>query len=78
MKLASWLNIIGLLGGVWIVVAPYVVGYGPAHGNPWSGAILGIDIMAALVILASLAGLAGFWNGMLKELGQRVGPFIHE
>jgi hypothetical protein len=71
MKGGTILNLLGLLGGVWVILSPYVVGFAPTHGNPWSGVVLGTDILGALVIVASIVGLAGFWGLFLKEMGQR-------
>lgn len=68
MKRATWLSILGLLGGVWIMLAPAIVGYAPKHGNPWPGVVLGPDVLGALVIVAAIVGLAGFWGHFLKEL----------
>lgn len=71
MKGGTIFSIIGLLGGVWVILSPYLVGFAPTHGNPWSGIVLGTDILGALVILASIVGLAGFWGLSLKEMAQR-------
>ncbi|MDA8207107.1 MAG: hypothetical protein M0Z36_13655 [Thermaerobacter sp.] len=78
MKLGTWLMVVALLGGMWVIVAPYIIGYGPKHGNPWAGGIVGVDVLAALVIVAALAGLAGFWRAVLHELGTKSEPFAED
>lgn len=67
MKTGTWTNLIALLGGVWIWLAPTLTGYAPKHGSPWAGLILGSDIMAGVVVVVSLVGLAGFWHGYLSS-----------
>lgn len=68
MKGGTALSVVALLGGVWVILAPIILGYVPKHGNPWGGLILGSDIIGVLVIVAALAGLAGFWGNFLKTL----------
>lgn len=68
MKLGTGINIMGILAGVWIFCAPYIVGYAPHHGSPWSRLVLGSDILALIVIVSAVVGLAGFWGGFLKAL----------
>lgn len=68
MKVASWISVVGLLGGVWTIVSPYLVGFAPKSGNPWTGIVLGTDILGVLIILASIVGLAGFWSLRLREM----------
>ncbi len=68
MKLGNWMSVIGILGGIWVIVSPYLVGFAPRHGNPWTGMVVGTDVLGALIILASLIGLMGFWGLRLREL----------
>ncbi len=70
MKLGSWMSFIGLMAGIWVIVSPYLVGFAPTYGNPWSGMVVGTDILGILIILASLVGLVGFWGLQLKEWSQ--------
>ncbi|MCL5116925.1 MAG: hypothetical protein M1272_07230 [Firmicutes bacterium] len=72
MKLGTWMSIVSILAGVWVILSPYMVGFAPKHGNPWTGIVLGTTILGALMILASLVGLIGFWGLRLKEMGQEV------
>ena len=68
MKMGTGMNIVGLIGGIWVLCAPYVVGYAPKHGNPWSGIVLGSDFLALIVIVSALIGLTGFWSLYLRAL----------
>lgn len=68
MKTGSILSVIGLLAGVWVLVAPYLIGFAPSSGTPWSRLMVGTDVIGILIILASLVGLVAFWGLRLKEL----------
>ncbi len=71
MKFGTWMSVIGILGGAWVILAPYIVGFAPTHGNPWSGAVLGTVILGALIMLASLVGLIAYWGLKLRELSAK-------
>ncbi len=71
MKIGTTMNLIGLLAGVWIFCAPYIVGYAPKNGVRWTGLVGGSDIIALIIILSALVGLAGFWGLLLKSLTSR-------
>lgn len=68
MKFGTWMSVMGILGGAWVSLAPYLIGFAPTHGNPWSGAVLGTVLLGALIMLASLVGLIAFWGLKLREL----------
>lgn len=68
MKAGTLMNLLALLGGVWVWFAPALAGFAPKHGSPWGGIILGSDIIAGLVIVIALAGLTGFWFGFLHHI----------
>ncbi|HBQ95143.1 MAG: hypothetical protein M1294_12705 [Firmicutes bacterium] len=70
MKFGNWMSVLGLVAGIWVIVSPYLVGFAPTHGNPWTGIVLGTDILGILIILASIIGLIGYWGLRLKELVQ--------
>ncbi|MCY0877666.1 MAG: hypothetical protein OWU84_01795 [Firmicutes bacterium] len=68
MKMGTWMSLIGFLAGIWVMLSPYLVGFAPTHGNPWTGMVLGTDILGAVIALASLVGLVGFWGIALKHM----------
>lgn len=68
MKVGSWMNVLALLGAVFVLFAPALLGYAPKHGNPWSGIVLGSDVIAGFVIIMAIAGLAGFWSRYLHHV----------
>jgi len=70
MKMGTWMSLIGFLAGIWVMLSPYLVGFAPTHGNPWTGMVLGTDILGALMTLASLVGLVGFWGIQLKQMSR--------
>ena len=74
MKVGTWLHVLALLGAIWAILAPVMLGYAPKHGDPWSGLILGTTILASLIILATIVGLVGFWGIFLKRLTAKPLP----
>ncbi len=68
MKAAAGFSIAVVLAGVWIGVAPFVVGYAPGSGSPLTGAVSMSVGMGLAVALAGLIGLVGFSGGRLGEL----------
>ena len=75
MKFGTWMSLLGILAGLWISVSPYLVGFAPTHGNPWSGIVLGTDILGLVAVLASLVGLAAFWGIHLKHMSENRPSF---
>ncbi|NMP23296.1 hypothetical protein [Sulfobacillus harzensis] len=71
MKFGTWLSIIGILAGAWVILAPEIVGFAPTHGNPWTGPMLGSAILGGLIMLTALVGLVAFWGLRLRELGNQ-------
>ncbi|MBO0681944.1 MAG: hypothetical protein J2P45_02210 [Candidatus Dormibacteraeota bacterium] len=57
---------LGLLAGIWIVVAPWVLGYSPPAGAQWShsqlstaaagAVVIGVSAVALVAVVTSLAG----------------------
>ncbi len=77
MKAAGGLSVAVVLTGVWVGVAPFVIGYAPASGSPWTGPVsmsVGIGVAAACF---GLIGLVGYSGGRLGEL-QRMMKDIAE
>ncbi len=68
MKFGTWMSVVAFLAGIWVMTSPFIVGFAPRHGNPWTGPVLGAELLGCLVALAALAGLVGFWGLHLKEL----------
>lgn len=67
MKVKGGLLVLLVLGGIWIGVAPFWLGYAPAHGPVWSGVSVVSIWMGALIVVAGLVGLIGFAAGGLAE-----------
>ena len=77
MKAAGGFSVAVVLTGVWVGVAPFVIGYAPASGSPWTGPVsisVGIGVAVACF---GLIGLVGFSGGRLGEL-QRMMKDITE
>lgn len=72
MKTGTWLSLLAVLGGVWVMLAPVIAGFAPKHGNPWHGVILGTDIIGALVVAVALVGLIGSWGLHLRSLAEKA------
>jgi len=67
----SVLFALGLLAGIWIAVAPWVLGYPqPARGG-WSASQLSSVVAGALVIVASGTSLVAVVTGSLGGLPRR-------
>jgi hypothetical protein len=62
------MHLAGVLAGIWVMLSPYLVGFAPAQGNPWTGIVLGTVILGAGIVLSSVVGLTGFWGLHLKDL----------
>lgn len=45
--------VLGLIGGVWAVIAPFAAGWPLAHGGGWSQAMWATVLPGAALILAS-------------------------
>jgi hypothetical protein len=66
------LFVLGLLAGVWIAIAPWVLGYPqPARGG-WSASQLSSVVAGALVIAASGTSLVAVVTGSLGCLARRA------
>ena len=63
MKTAKTLNWIIVVGGVWEVLAPFILGYSQTKGAMWDAIIIGV----VLVILGAWAALANA-SGTMKTL----------
>jgi len=60
-----------LLGGMWLVAAPFVVGYQPLD-KPWSDAIRNDVITGAALAGVSFVALAIYTGDLLRELTHRA------
>ncbi len=72
MKFGTWMSVMAFLAGIWVMTSPFIVGFAPRTGNPWTGPVLGAEVLGCLVALAALAGLVGFWGLHLKELASKA------
>lgn len=78
MKIGSWMSLLGVLAGMWVMASPYLIGYAPKHGNPWSGIVLGTDILGAIIVVVSLLGLVAFWGLRLREISHRHSTLVED
>jgi hypothetical protein len=72
MKAGPSLTVVAVLGGIWIGIAPFVVGYGPGHGPVWTP-VVALSVWLGIVIAgAGLIGLMGFWTAGLGDMDRRL------
>lgn len=69
-KLGVTCLVLLLLGGLWLVAAPFVVGYQPLD-KPWSNAIRNDVITGASLAGVSFVALAIYTGDLLRELTRR-------
>jgi uncharacterized membrane protein len=62
--------VVTTLGGVWLMLAPYLVGFHRTAHNPWPTPVLVSVVAGAFVTAASLVGLVGYLGLTLRELQQ--------
>ncbi len=67
MKASVGLSALAVLGGIWIGIAPFWVGYAPKHGPVFTGPVAVSVWMGGLISVVGLIGLVGFWAGGLGE-----------
>ncbi len=78
MKGSVGLSGLAVLGGIWIGIAPFWVGYAPKHGSVFTGATALSVWMGAIIVVAGLIGLVGYWAGGLGETVRRLREFEKE
>lgn len=61
-----------ILGGIWIGTAPFWLGYAPTHGPAWTPVVALSVWLGAVIAVAGLVGLLGFWAGGLGELERQL------
>ncbi|MGH3098172.1 MAG: hypothetical protein ACRDMV_19495 [Streptosporangiales bacterium] len=70
----TWISVVLLVaiagGGVWLIVAPHVVGYQP-HGADWTLATRDDLIAGAVVLGVSLLTLGGYFAASLRARVRR-------
>lgn len=72
MTMKGGLSTVLLLGGIWIGVAPFWLGFASSHGAIWTGAVTISVSMGALIVVAGLVGLLGFASGALGEAERQL------
>lgn len=60
-----------LLGGLWLVAAPFVVGYQPLS-KPWSDAVRNDVIAGSVLAGVTFVALAVYVGDLLRELTRRA------
>jgi len=59
-----------LVGGLWLVAAPFVVGYQPLD-KPWSAAVGNDVVVGGLLAGISFLGLAVYVADLLRDVARR-------
>jgi hypothetical protein len=70
-KVALVALMLGLLGGVWLVVAPFLEHF-QARGAGWAVATKDDVVVGVCLLVLSTAGLVAFAAGGLRELARRA------
>jgi hypothetical protein len=71
MKSGVSLSGLTVLGGIWIGIAPFWLGYAPKHGPVWTPVVAVSVWLGLIIVAAGLIGLIGFWAGGLAELDRQ-------
>lgn len=69
MKGGFFLSVTAVLGGVWVGISPFLVGFPPKHG-PWTAAVTTSVWIGAAIVFAGLVGLIAFAAGSLGHLNR--------
>lgn len=69
MKAGVLVSSLAILGGVWVGVAPFLVGFAPAHA--WSPAVTVSVWIGTAIVFVGLVGLVAFAAGSLGDLSRR-------
>lgn len=62
------LSMLLVLGGIWLGVAPFLIGYAPTTGSVWTGPVELSVWLGLVIVVAGLIGLVGFWSSSMSEL----------
>ncbi len=68
MKRGVSLSGVTVLGGIWIGIAPFWLGYAPKTGPVWTSVVAVSVWLGLLIVVAGLMGLVGFWAAGLGAL----------
>ncbi len=79
MKAAAWFSSLSVLGGVWVMLSPAIVGFSttvPTH--PWTIPVKISMILGGLLVILGIAGLIGFYAAGVAKIAtpgvQVIGP----
>ena len=72
MTIKGGLSTVLVLGGIWVGIAPFWLGFAPSRGAIWTGAVTISVSMGALIVVAGLVGLLGFASGALGEAERQL------
>lgn len=68
MRLSRWGLIILALGGIWLMVSPFWLGFPRPASDPWVTSVLVSVLAGGLVTALSLTGLTVFTGLSLREI----------
>lgn len=73
MKTASWLSGASIIGGLWVMLSPVIVGFSASNPHhPWTASMDIATVFGGLLIIAGLVGMVGFYAAMAAKAPQPV------
>lgn len=69
MKAAGWLSSLSVLGGLWVMLSPAIVGFSstdPTH--PWTVPVKIAMILGGLLVIFGITGLIGFYAAGIAKV----------
>jgi hypothetical protein len=67
-----------LVLGLWLIIAPFLLGYGAIPGPMWNDVLIGIIIAALAALRLSSPGHSGWasWTNLVAGLWLIIAPFV--
>jgi hypothetical protein len=70
------LSIVNIVAGVWLIVAPWVLGYGVLNNATWNDVICGILAICFAGFSVYAANVTGSWLNELLGVWLFIAPFV--
>ncbi|AUW93414.1 MAG: hypothetical protein C7B44_11920 [Sulfobacillus thermosulfidooxidans] len=68
MKSASWLTGLSILGGLWLILSPAIVGFPAPHSHHiWTASLALATIFGGLFVVLGVVGLTGFYASVVPK-----------
>jgi len=72
----NWASGINVLAGIWLIISPWVLGFGPHPAAIWNTVILGIVVLLfALSAMSSIYSGPSWWN-VLFGIWLIIAPWV--